>query len=130
MNILTENPAPWTAGSEAITDADGNDVISHSDLNMDHWAVPFMVSCVNAALSSMTARAEAAEGRLHMLQLNYGKLQDDLAAARAALQMVRDRWTFADQYHTHTWHDWADCKVLIDAVLPPVPAKAGEEKPR
>jgi hypothetical protein len=41
-----------------------------------------------------------------------------LAFGRAALEAVRDRWTFTnDQCHTHTWHDWADCKPLIDAAL-------------
>lgn len=39
-------------------------------------------------------------------------------AARKALEAVRERWTFDErQQHTHTWHDWADCKPLIDAAL-------------
>lgn len=36
----------------------------------------------------------------------------------AACKLVRDRWTFSNaQRHTHTWHDWADCKPVIDAAI-------------
>jgi hypothetical protein len=43
---------------------------------------------------------------------------DQVQALRDALRMVKARWTFNNhQMHTHTWHDWADCIVVIDAAL-------------
>ena len=40
------------------------------------------------------------------------------AAMEGALRMIQDRWTFnANQRHTHTWHDWADCQVVIHDAL-------------
>ena len=39
------------------------------------------------------------------------------AAMRAALAMVQERWSFHDQTHTHTWHDWADCQPSIKKAL-------------
>lgn len=35
-----------------------------------------------------------------------------------ALRVVLDRWTFdSHQQHTHNWHDWSDCKAVIDAAV-------------
>lgn len=53
----------------------------------------------------------------------FASLMEDNERLRAACRMVLNRWTFNNQQvHTHTWHDWADCKVAIEAAM-------GEGKP-
>ena len=52
------------------------------------------------------------------LKVENERLAAEVERLRAALLMVRRRWTF-DKYQqpTHTWHDWADCKAVIEAAL-------------
>jgi regulator of sirC expression with transglutaminase-like and TPR domain len=43
-------------------------------------------------------------------------------ALRGVLELVKKKWTFsANQMHTHTWHDWADCIVAIESALSTTP---------
>ena len=52
------------------------------------------------------------------LRADRDRLAAEAEALRAACEMVLRRWTLnRNQCHTHTWHDWADCKPLIDAAL-------------
>ena len=48
----------------------------------------------------------------------HSKTRSQRDALLAACEMVLERWTFSnDQQHTHTWHDWADCKPVLDAAI-------------
>jgi len=51
------------------------------------------------------------------LEATVAGLTAERDAARSALQMVSERWTFNNQQHTHTWHDWADCQPVLAAAL-------------
>jgi alpha-D-ribose 1-methylphosphonate 5-phosphate C-P lyase len=60
--------------------------------------------------------------RRHRLPREVHEANAQLMAAAPALlaacQLVLSRWTFNDdQRHTHTWHDWADCKVVIEDAI-------------
>lgn len=53
-----------------------------------------------------------------LLAAEVERLAAENERLRAACRMVLDRWTFSNQQvHTHTWHDWADCKEAIDVAM-------------
>ena len=61
--------------------------------------------------STPASLAAEAAGKLDRLAAEVGRL-------RQALSLVQRRWTFDNnQQPTHTWHDWADCKAVIEAAL-------------
>lgn len=45
-------------------------------------------------------------------------LREQRDALLEAAKMVLQRWTFNEnQWHTHTWHDMADCATVLRAAI-------------
>ncbi len=54
-----------------------------------------------------------------IVQLNaLGEWRELARQQGIVLALVKQKWTFDNrQWHTHTWHDWADCYPGIKAAL-------------